>query len=186
MSPDLKRVTRNVQPQRFDYVVYTDGACKGNPGPGGWGAAAFEGELSKERQVFGHCGGTLSTTNNRMELSAVIEALTTLSTDAYQTESAETEMKVAPRLLIVVDSEYVLKGVTEWSEGWVKRNWIKADKKPVVNADLWKRLLALLTKFDSLTWCWVKGHSKDFGNEIADQLANEGVRMARERQAEPA
>lgn len=139
-------------------VVYTDGACKGNPGPGGWGAwLRTDGH---ERELF---GGELLTTNNRMELTAVIEALTAL--------------KRPCRVELYLDSQYVRQGITEWIHNWKKRNWLTADKKPVKNADLW-RALDQATQRHEISWHWVKGHAGDPGNEKADALANAGVLAA--------
>ncbi|MBA4343756.1 MAG: ribonuclease HI [Methylibium sp.] len=136
-------------------VVYTDGACKGNPGPGGWGAWLRSGE--HEREMF---GGERNTTNNRMELTAVIEALASL--------------KRSCKVAIYTDSEYVRKGMTEWIGGWQRRGWKTADNKPVKNAELWQRLEAL-RQLHEVDWHWVKGHAGDPGNERADALANRGV-----------
>ena len=136
-------------------TVYTDGACKGNPGPGGWGAWLATGGHEKEL-----CGGEALTTNNRMELTAVIEALASL--------------KRSCEVTIHTDSEYVRKGITEWIHGWKQRGWKTADKKPVKNAELWQRLDALRT-LHIVHWRWVKGHSGDAGNERADALANRGA-----------
>ena len=135
-------------------VIYTDGACKGNPGPGGWGVWMRYGE--HERELF---GGEQLTTNNRMELMAVIQALTALSRPCNVT--------------IHTDSEYVRKGITEWIHGWKQRGWKTADKKPVKNQELWQRLEAL-SQLHRIDWRWVKGHSGDPGNERADALANQG------------
>jgi ribonuclease HI len=136
-------------------TIYTDGACKGNPGRGGWGAWLSAG--GHEKELF---GGEVLTTNNRMELTAVIEALASLKRRCDVT--------------IYTDSEYVRKGITEWIHGWKQRGWKTADRKPVKNADLWQRLDALraLHKVD---WRWVKGHAGDPGNERADALANRGA-----------
>lgn len=135
--------------------IYADGACKGNPGPGGWGAwlsiAGHEKDL---------CGGELNTTNNRMELTAVIRAL----------EALKRECKVK----IYTDSVYVQKGITEWVHGWKARNWTTSDKKPVKNVDLWKNLDRLVQQHQ-IEWIWVKGHAGNAGNERADALANKGV-----------
>jgi len=139
-------------------VIYTDGACKGNPGRGGWGAWLKAGEHEKE--LF---GGEANTTNNRMELSAPIEALASL--------------KRSCQIIIYTDSEYVRKGITEWIGGWQRRGWKTADNKPVKNADLWQRLQAL-EKLHQVEWRWVKGHAGDPGNERADALANKGVNAA--------
>jgi len=135
-------------------VIYTDGACKGNPGPGGWGVWMRYGQ--HERELF---GGERLTTNNRMELMAVIQALTALSRPCDVT--------------IHTDSEYVRKGITEWIHGWKQRGWKTADKKPVKNQELWQRLEAL-SQLHRVDWRWVKGHAGDPGNERADALANQG------------
>jgi ribonuclease HI len=140
-------------------VVYTDGACKGNPGPGGWGAWIRWGE--HEREMF---GGEALTTNNRMELTAVIEALAAL--------------KRGCRVAIYTDSEYVRNGITSWIHNWKSRGWRTADKKPVKNIELWQRLDALAAQHE-VQWHWVRGHNGDPGNERADQLANRGVDSAR-------
>lgn len=136
-------------------VIYADGACKGNPGPGGWGAWISMGDHSKEL-----CGGEPVTTNNRMELMAVIRALQAL--------------KRACNVKVYTDSVYVQKGMTEWIEGWKKRGWRTADKKPVKNDDLWQELDAIAQQH-KIVWLWVKGHAGDAGNERADALANQGV-----------
>ncbi|MEY2890447.1 MAG: hypothetical protein RJA98_355 [Pseudomonadota bacterium] len=140
-------------------TIYTDGACKGNPGLGGWGAWLQAGAHEIEL-----CGGERVTTNNRMELTAVIEALASL--------------KRSCKVLVYTDSEYVRKGITEWIHGWKLRGWKTADKKPVKNADLWERLDAL-RKLHEVEWRWVKGHSGDPGNERADALANKGAAQSR-------
>jgi ribonuclease HI len=136
-------------------TIYTDGACKGNPGPGGWGVWMRYGEHEKEMW-----GGEKLTTNNRMELTAVIEALGVL--------------KRRCQVVIYTDSEYVRNGITTWIHGWKKRGWKTADKKPVKNVELWQALDALAARHD-VDWRWVKGHAGDPGNERADQLANRGV-----------
>lgn len=136
-------------------TIYTDGACKGNPGPGGWGAWLASGEHHKELW-----GGERSTTNNRMELTAVIEALAAL--------------KGRSEVMLYLDSEYVRNGITSWIHNWKRRGWRTADNKPVKNADLWQRLDALAAAHD-VRWHWVRGHSGDPGNERADALANRGV-----------
>ena len=135
--------------------IYTDGACKGNPGRGGWGAVLEYG--GKEREMF---GGELETTNNRMELTAVIEALAAL--------------KRPCRVILHTDSQYVQKGITEWINGWKARGWRTAAKEPVKNVDLWKKLDEVVRTHD-IDWVWVKGHSGHAGNERADALANKGV-----------
>ena len=141
-------------------VIYTDGACKGNPGPGGWGA--FLSSAGREKELW---GGERNTTNNRMELMAVIEALSAL--------------KRPCRVSLHLDSEYVRKGITEWIHGWKKKGWVTAAKQPVKNAELWRRLDALVsTAGHQIEWRWVKGHSGDPGNERADALANKGVQKA--------
>ena len=141
-------------------VIYTDGACKGNPGPGGWGALLRMGDTEKE--IF---GGELGTTNNRMEMTAVIEALAAL--------------KRPCQITLYLDSQYVLKGITEWIEGWKARGWRTAAKAPVKNVDLWQQLDALLVSSGhKIDWRWVRGHNGDPGNERADALANKGVERA--------
>lgn len=140
---------------RPQVVIYTDGACKGNPGPGGWGAWLVSG--SHEKELF---GGERSTTNNRMELTAVIEALASL--------------KRSCEVTIYTDSEYVRKGITEWLPAWKARGWKTADRKPVKNVELWQRLEALAA-LHRVHWRWVKGHAGDPGNERADALANRGA-----------
>jgi len=140
--------------------IYTDGACKGNPGPGGWGVLLKSGATEKE--LF---GGELATTNNRMELTAVIVALEALKRPCH--------------VLLHADSQYVLKGMTEWLAGWKARGWKTAAKQPVKNVDLWQRLDALVaTAGHKIDWRWVKGHNGDPGNERADELANRGVAQA--------
>jgi len=140
--------------------IYTDGACKGNPGPGGWGVWLKQGQVDKE--LF---GGEVNTTNNRMELTAVIEALTALKRPCAVT--------------LYLDSEYVRKGITEWVQGWKARGWRTAAKQPVKNVELWQKLDALVVSSGhQIDWRWVKGHSGDPGNERADALANRGVEKA--------
>jgi ribonuclease HI len=137
-------------------TIYTDGACKGNPGPGGWGAWLSSGGHEKELW-----GGEKLTTNNRMELTAVIEALTAL--------------KVKPsQVALHTDSQYVRQGITAWIHNWKKRGWKTADNKPVKNVDLWQRLDTLASAHH-VKWFWVKGHAGDPGNERADALANRGA-----------
>jgi len=139
--------------------IWTDGACKGNPGPGGWGALLISGAHEKTMH-----GGEMSTTNNRMELTAPIEALKTLNRECA--------------VVIHTDSQYVMKGMTEWLPNWKKRGWMTADKKPVKNADLWQQLDAEVTRH-RVSWKWVRGHAGDVNNERADVLANQGVEAAR-------
>jgi ribonuclease HI len=135
--------------------IYTDGACKGNPGPGGWGALLRYGK--HEKQLY---GGERETTNNRMELLAVIEGLRSL--------------KRASKVRITTDSQYVKNGITQWIHNWKKNGWKTAAKKPVKNADLWQRLDTEVAKHN-ISWHWVKGHSGHPENEMADTLANRGV-----------
>ena len=135
--------------------IFTDGACKGNPGPGGWGALLRYGD--KEKHLW---GGEAETTNNRMELEATIQALGALKREC--------------QVILTTDSQYVRKGITEWIHGWRKNGWKTAAKKPVKNADLWQALDEL-TKKHQVEWRWVKGHSGHPENELADQLANRGV-----------
>ncbi len=138
-------------------VIYTDGACKGNPGPGGWGVFLKSGGHEKEMW-----GGERETTNNRMELTAVIEALAALTRPC--------------EVALYLDSEYVRKGITEWIHGWKAKGWKTAAKQPVKNADLWQKLDALVHGgHHKISWHWVKGHAGDPGNERADALANRGV-----------
>ncbi|MEQ1561081.1 MAG: ribonuclease HI [Methyloglobulus sp.] len=136
-------------------VIYTDGACRGNPGPGGWGVILTYKGTTKELY-----GGEPETTNNRMELMAVISALEALTKPCH--------------VIINSDSKYVLQGITEWIDNWKKRSWKTANKSAVKNEDLWRRLDAART-LHSIEWKWVKGHSGDKGNDKADQLANLGI-----------
>jgi ribonuclease HI len=137
-------------------IIYTDGACKRNPdGPGGWGAVLESGKHRREMH-----GGESSTTNNRMELTAVIEALRALK------QPSEVEL--------ITDSQYVRLGITEWIHNWKRHNWVTAARKPVKNADLW-RALDTEQQRHRVTWRWVKGHAGDPGNERADELANLGA-----------
>ncbi len=138
--------------------IYTDGACKGNPGAGGWGALLLVGTHRKEI-----CGGEAQTTNNRMEMMAVIRALEAL--------------KRPSRVQVHTDSQYVQKGVSTWMAGWKKRNWRTADGKPVKNQDLWLQLDAL-SRVHEVEWHWVRGHAGHPENERADELANQGVLQA--------
>ncbi|WP_339896894.1 ribonuclease HI [uncultured Gilvimarinus sp.] len=135
--------------------IFTDGACRGNPGPGGWGALLrFQGQ---EKELF---GGERDTTNNRMELTAAIEGLKAL------TEPCE--------VVLTTDSQYVRKGITEWMAGWKRKGWRTASKQPVKNVDLWQALDAENNRH-KIDWRWVKGHSGHAENERADQLANRGI-----------
>lgn len=136
-------------------VIYTDGACKGNPGPGGWGAWLRSGEHERELS-----GGEALTTNNRMELTAVIRALAAL--------------KGPCEVALYTDSQYVRQGITEWIHNWKRRGWVTAAKQPVKNADLWRELDQQVERHE-VHWHWVKGHSGDEGNERADALANAGA-----------
>ncbi|MCS5587071.1 MAG: ribonuclease HI [Porticoccaceae bacterium] len=135
--------------------IYTDGACRGNPGPGGWGVLLRYGD--SERSLW---GGDTETTNNRMELLAVIQGLSVLQRPC--------------EVVVTSDSTYVLKGIQEWMPNWKKRGWKTASKKPVKNVDLWQRLDDLIEPH-KIDWRWVKGHSGHPENEIADQLANRGI-----------
>jgi len=140
-------------------VIYTDGACSGNPGPGGWGAILTLGENVKEI-----CGGEPDTTNNRMELMAAIRALEAL------TKTCSVELHT--------DSTYVMKGISEWIHNWKRRGWRTADNKPVKNDDLWRRLDEARGRHQ-VTWKWVKGHAGHPMNERADELARKGLTEAR-------
>ena len=135
--------------------IFTDGACKGNPGPGGWGAILRSGKHEKELY-----GGEPHTTNNRMEMTAAIEALNALNQRC--------------KVTLTTDSEYLRKGITEWLAGWKRKGWKTASRQPVKNADLWQLLDQLVSKHE-IDWKWVKGHSGHPENERADQLANRGV-----------
>ena len=140
-------------------VIHTDGACKGNPGPGGWGALLVSG--AHEKELF---GGEAHTTNNRMELTAVIEALNALKRPSH--------------VLLHTDSSYVQKGITEWIHSWKARGWKTADKKPVKNIDLWQRL-ELAAAPHKVKWHWVRGHDGHAENERADALARQALEAAR-------
>jgi ribonuclease HI len=139
--------------------IWTDGSCSGNPGPGGWGALLVSGE--NEKELF---GGEENTTNNKMELTAAIEALNAL--------------KAPSKVTLHTDSTYVKDGLTKWIHGWKKNGWKTAAKKPVKNKELWQALDAACKRHD-ITWKWVKGHAGDPGNERADELANRGTDMAK-------
>lgn len=144
MSDDKSRVT-----------IYTDGACSGNPGPGGWGAILIFGEHRKEL-----CGGARATTNNQMELTAAIEGLDAL--------------KVSSTVDLHTDSTYVRDGITKWIHGWKRNGWKTAAKKPVKNTELWKQLDAAQKRHE-ISWHWVKGHAGHPENERADELARQGI-----------
>jgi len=139
--------------------IYTDGACKGNPGPGGWGVWLRSGE--HERELW---GGEAQTTNNRMELTAVIESLAALKTPC--------------RVTLHLDSEYVRNGITSWIHNWKRRGWRTASNQAVKNVDLWQKL-DTLSQAHQIDWRWVKGHAGNEGNERADALANRGVEQVR-------
>ena len=144
----------------IELTIYTDGACSGNPGPGGWGAlmVARNGtDIIREKEI---CGGAAETTNNRMELMAAIEALAALDRPSTVT--------------VVTDSAYVKGGITSWMYGWKKNGWRTASKKPVKNVDLWQRLDDVQARH-SVSWEWVKGHAGHPGNERADELARQGM-----------
>jgi len=145
MSPSLTHV-----------IIHTDGACKGNPGPGGWGAI-LQASAGREKELW---GGEPLTTNNRMELMAAIQALETLNRPC--------------RVDLHTDSKYVMQGITEWIRGWKARGWQTADRKPVKNEDLWRRLDAARARHE-VKWHWVKGHAGHILNERADALANRGI-----------
>ena len=141
--------------ETHDVVIYTDGACKGNPGPGGWGALLVYKGVEKELW-----GGDPNTTNNRMELMAAIAGLIALTRPCS--------------VKLVTDSQYVMKGIQEWLPNWKKRGWKTASKEPVKNADLWQKLDEEVNR-NQMSWQWVRGHTGHPGNERADQLANRGV-----------
>lgn len=138
-------------------IINTDGACKGNPGPGGWGVL-LQSSTGRQREAF---GGVLQTTNNRMELTAVIMGLSLL--------------KKPCDVIIRSDSQYVVKGCEQWLSGWKRNNWRNSSGKPVKNDDLWRELDGLMKKHLSIKFEWVKGHAGDPANEIADKLANQGI-----------
>ena len=141
-----------------EVVIYTDGACRNNPGPGGWGCVLLAGDYIKEL-----CGGELDTTNNRMELLATIKALEGL--------------KRKCRVVLYTDSVYVQKGITQWIFAWKKNGWKNSQKKPVVNADLWQRLDDVSAQHH-IDWQWIKGHAGHKWNERADELARKGLEEA--------
>lgn len=139
-------------------VIYTDGACSGNPGPGGWGAVLQFNAISKE--IYGY---ELHTTNNRMEMTAAIKALEALKTNCV--------------VELYTDSKYLQLGITQWINMWIKNNWHKNNNEPIKNVDLWKKLYEELSSHD-IIWKWVKGHSDNKGNEMADRLAVKGKEIA--------
>jgi ribonuclease HI len=153
-QPSRRTPAESSRPQ---VVIYTDGACKGNPGPGGWGA--WLGSGIHEKELF---GGDPQTTNQRMELTAAIEALTALTKPCA--------------VVLYTDSKYVLEGITRWINGWKRNGWKNAAKQPVKNADLWQTLDEASARHE-IEWRWVKGHSGDLGNERADALANAGAAL---------
>jgi len=141
-----------------EVVIHTDGACSGNPGPGGWGVVLQC--QDKEKEMY---GGDSRTTNNRMELMAAIQALEALQRPA--------------KVSLYTDSTYLLNGITKWIQGWQRNGWLTSAKKPVKNEDLWRRLVAAMSRHE-VTWLWVKGHAGDPGNERADALARRGIEEA--------
>ena len=141
--------------------LFTDGACRGNPGPGGWGVLLRYGDIEKKI-----CGGEKLTTNNRMELMAAIEGLKALKSSCI--------------VNVTTDSTYVRKGITEWIHGWKKNGWKNSQKQPVKNADLWQALEEQVQKHQQVSWHWVKGHSGHAENDLADALANAGLEKALE------
>jgi ribonuclease HI len=140
--------------------IFTDGACSGNPGPGGYGAI-----LKYRRQVKEISGCELETTNNRMEMTAIIEALR--------------QLKRPCKVKIITDSNYVVKGMTEWLPGWVRRKWLNSQKKPVLNRDLWEKLI-ILNQAHQIQWIWIKGHNGHQENERCDQLARDAIKNWRQ------
>ncbi|MGI9345078.1 MAG: ribonuclease HI [Gammaproteobacteria bacterium] len=160
-SVDQKLLAVKERLDQADYIViYTDGACSGNPGPGGWGVFIRYGKNAEQLTEIELCGGQPSTTNNRMEMLAVLQALLVIP------ECDHVE--------IHTDSTYVYKGITEWLEGWKRKGWRKSSGKALLNADLWRELDALPIR-RRVQWHWVRGHSGNPGNEKADELANKGM-----------
>lgn len=162
LSSDLVSLNSDITLKKVE--IFTDGACKGNPGPGGWGALLRYGTIEKSL-----CGGEPDTTNNRMELMAAIRALQAL--------------KQSCEVVLTTDSQYVRKGVLEWMPKWKLNQWRTADKKPVKNQDLWQQLDEQVQKH-LMHWKWIKGHSGHRENEIADQLANQGLVQARKNETD--
>lgn len=166
VTPHAEKTELQVQQQPTevgDNVIsmWTDGACKGNPGTGGWGALVYVSGSDEPVELY---GGERDTTNNRMELKAVIEGLKSLGDNPTLFKT----------IYIYTDSQYVKNGMTSWVSGWIKNGWRTAKKEPVKNADLWRELNSLCEQFKP-TWRWVRGHNGDPNNERADQLANKGV-----------
>lgn len=153
-------MTTNTTQQKPAVIAYTDGACSGNPGPGGWGVYMENGTTT--RKLY---GSEAATTNNRMELMAAIKALEFFPTDGRDVS-------------VFTDSQYVKKGITEWLPGWIAKGWKGSKGKPVMNVDLWQRLQAAAARHH-VTWQWVKGHAGNAGNEKADALATQGVDQAK-------
>ena len=143
--------------------IYTDGACKGNPGPGGYGCIIVQNGKTQELK-----GGAKETTNNIMEMTAAIEGLRRAAIVALQQLQEPSEVE------LTTDSQYVIKGITEWIDGWIRKNWVSSSKQPVKNKDLWLKLLELNERH-RIKWIWVRGHSGHPENERADALANEGI-----------
>ena len=156
---------RGNPPSSKQVQAFTDGACSGNPGPGGWGVVLRYGEHEREL-----CGGEPETTNNRMELMAAIRALEALTRPVH--------------IRLTTDSRYLMQGVTEWLPGWKARGWRTADKKPVKNVDLWQRLEAAMARHQ-VAWSWVRGHAGHPENERADALARAGLADARDAPLAP-
>jgi ribonuclease HI len=151
-----------VSPKKENIVkIFVDGACSGNPGPGGYGAILKYGQKIKEIS-----GCEVRTTNNRMEMMAVIEAFR--------------QLKRPCKIEVVTDSNYVVKGMTKWMPGWIKRNWLNSQKKPVLNRDMWEELLKL-SRPHQIQWHWIKGHNGHLENERCDQLAREAMKKCQER-----
>lgn len=157
-TPGIESSTKpaSTQEESIVTIMYTDGACRGNPGPGGWGVYVASGDILPRE----YCGGEQDTTNNRMELMAAIEAIK--------------RVPAGTELVLYTDSQYVNQGINSWIENWKRNGWKTSAKKPVKNADLWQELDAQVSRVE-VDWRWVKGHSGDPGNEAADRLANKGI-----------